>query len=57
MEEAHAKGLQVWALISNFSENVSTTELLASRQARQKVQEYLVSQAQEIGFDGINIDF
>lgn len=57
VEEAHAKGLQVWALISNFSENVSTTELLASRQARQKVQEYLVSQAQEIGFDGINIDF
>ncbi len=57
VEEAHDKGLQVWALISNFSENVSTTELLASRQARQKVQEYLISQAQELGFDGINIDF
>ena len=57
VEEAHARGLQVWALISNFSENVSTTELLASRAARQRVQEYLVSQALTLGFDGINIDF
>ena len=57
VEKAHAAGLQVWALISNFSENVSTATLLASRQARKKVQEYLVAQAAEIGFDGINIDF
>lgn len=57
VEDAHAAGLQVWALISNFSENVSTTALLASRQARQTVQNYLVSQALELGFDGINIDF
>lgn len=57
LKKAHDAGLQVWALISNFSENVSTTALLASRQARQKVQNYLVAQALEIGFDGINIDF
>ncbi len=57
VERAHAAGLQVWALISNFSENVSTTALLASRQARQTVQNYLVGQALELGFDGINIDF
>lgn len=57
VEAAHAKGMQVWALISNFSEDVSTSTLLASRTARQKVQNYLVSQAQELGFDGINIDF
>ena len=57
VEAAHAKGLQVWALISNFSPDVSTTTLLASRAARQKVQNYLVNQALELGFDGINIDF
>ncbi len=57
VQEAHAAGLQVWALISNFSEDVSTTALLASRVARQKVQNYLVNQALELGFDGINIDF
>ncbi len=57
VKQAHAAGFQVWALISNFSEDVSTTTLLASRTARQKVQNYLVSQAKELGFDGINIDF
>lgn len=57
VEAAHAKGMQVWALISNFSEDVSTSTLLASREARRKVQNYLISQAQELGFDGINIDF
>lgn len=57
VEAAHAKGMQVWALISNFSEDVNTSTLLASRAARQNVQNYLVSQAQELGFDGINIDF
>ncbi len=57
VEKAHAAGLQVWALISNFSENVSTTELLASRQARNRVQEYLIAEASSVGFDGINIDF
>lgn len=57
VKEAHEKGLQVWALISNFSPDVSTTALLASRPARQKVQNYLIAQAQELGFDGINIDF
>jgi spore germination protein YaaH len=57
VETAHAAGMQVWALISNFSEEVSTTTLLASRTARQTVQNYLISQALELGFDGINIDF
>ena len=57
VDRAHAAGLQVWALISNFSEDVSTTTLLASRTARQTVQNYLISQALELGFDGINIDF
>lgn len=57
VKEAHKKGLQVWALISNFSPDVSTTTLLASRSARTKVQNYLVDQALELGFDGINIDF
>lgn len=54
---AHKKNMQVWALISNFSADVDSTTLLASRAARQKVQNYLIGQAQEIGFDGINIDF
>ena len=57
VKSAHKKNMQVWALISNFSADVDSTTLLASRAARQKVQNYLIGQAQEIGFDGINIDF
>jgi spore germination protein YaaH len=57
VEEAHKAGLQVWALISNFSADISTTTILASRTARQNIQNYLVDQALELGFDGINIDF
>ncbi|MCD7957214.1 MAG: glycosyl hydrolase family 18 protein [Lachnospiraceae bacterium] len=55
--EAHEAGLQVWALVSNFSEDVSTATLLATRSSRQTVQNYLIEEALELGFDGINIDF
>lgn len=57
VKSAHKKNMQVWALISNFSADVDSTTLLASRAARQRVQNYLIGQAKEIGFDGINIDF
>lgn len=56
VKRAHKAGLQVWALLSNFNEDVSTTAVLASRQARQTLQNYLVNQALELGFDGLNID-
>ncbi len=55
--EAHNAGLQVWALVSNFSDDVSTSTLLATRSSRQTIQNYLIAQALELGFDGINIDF
>ncbi|MCC8137265.1 MAG: SH3 domain-containing protein [Clostridiales bacterium] len=55
--EAHSAGLQVWALVSNFSDEVSTSTLLATRSSRQTVQNTLIEQALELGFDGINIDF
>ncbi|MCC8067535.1 MAG: SH3 domain-containing protein [Clostridiales bacterium] len=57
VEEAHNAGLQVWPLVSNFSEDVSTSTLLATRSSRQTVANYLIEQALELGFDGINIDF
>jgi spore germination protein YaaH len=57
VERAHEAGLQVWALINNFGAEVSTGSILATRSARQNIQNYLVNQALELGFDGINIDF
>ncbi len=57
VEEAHEAGLQVWPLISNFSSDISTSIILATRQARQNVEYYLINEALTLGFDGINIDF
>ncbi len=55
--KAHNKNMQVWALISNFSENMSTAELTASYEARSTLIANLIAEAEELGLDGINIDF
>ncbi len=57
VEEAHELGLQVWPLISNFSSEVSTSTILSTRWVRRSLEHYLVDQALELKFDGINIDF
>ncbi len=54
--EAHEAGLQVWPLLSNFNSEISTATILATRQARQNVEDYLIDQALTLGFDGINVD-
>ena len=57
VERAHAMGLQVWALIDNFSDNVDTYELLSSTMTRQKLIDRMMTEAETYGFDGWNIDF
>ncbi len=57
VKTAHKKGLQVWPLVSNFSNEVSTSAILSMRWVRQKIENYLIDQALSLGFDGINIDF
>jgi len=57
VERAHELGLQVWALIDNFDANVSTFELLSSSEAREKLIDNMMAEAEAIGFDGWNIDF
>lgn len=57
VEMAHAAGLEVWGLVSNFREEVDTTTLLASTAARRKMADYLVSEALRLGIEGINLDF
>jgi len=57
VERAHAMGLQVWALIDNFSDNVDTYELLSSTATRQKLIDRMMTEAETYGFDGWNIDF
>ena len=57
VSQAHEKGLQVWGLIDNFTQEVSTTEILSSTAARQNIISQLVQAAQDVGMDGINVDF
>lgn len=55
--QAHEKGLQVWGLVDNFNENISTTEILSRTSTRQNLVRQLVDAALSAGLDGINIDF
>ena len=57
VSQAHEKGLQVWGLIDNFTQDVSTTETLSSTAARQNIISQLIQAAVSVGMDGINVDF
>ena len=55
--KAHDAGLQVWALIDNFSDNVQSEVLLSRTSVRKKLIQNLMDDAEEYGFDGYNLDF
>lgn len=57
VENAHAQGLEVWALVDNLNEAVDTTALLKSTASREKLANQLVAAAVQYSLDGINIDF
>ena len=56
--KAHDMGLEVWALVDNFSnEGVDTYEVLASTTTRTNLINQLITAALEYDLDGINVDF
>lgn len=57
VSKAHAKGMEVWGLIDNFNENISTLETLSTRSSRTHIIEKLLQEAKRVGLDGINVDF
>lgn len=57
VEQAHAMGMQVWGLVDNFNEAVSTTEVLSHTSSRQNLIQQLIYNAEIYGIDGINVDF
>lgn len=57
VKKAHDMGLQVWALINNFSNNVQTEVLLSRTSTRQKLIEKLMAEVQKYDLDGLNLDF
>ena len=59
VDKAHAKGIQVWALVKDFDNpvDVDTYEILANSENRTRLIEGLISTVKAYGIDGINIDF
>ena len=57
VNKAHAKGMEVWGLIDNFSEDISTLETLSNRESRGHIIQKLSEEAKRVGLDGINVDF
>ena len=53
---AHSRGLEVWALLDNFTYDVNTKEILSYTSKRAKLIEGLVNEALALGVDGINVD-
>ena len=54
---AHQRGLEVWALLDNFNQNVDDMELLSHTSSRENLENQLVNAALQNGIDGINVDF
>lgn len=54
---AHQQGLEVWGLVDNFKDGVSTYETLSKTSSRQRLVNQLTAAAIQYGLDGINVDF
>ena len=57
VDAAHEKGIQVWALLDNFSSEVQTEKLLASTTTRRKLINSLMADVETYDLDGLNMDF
>ena len=56
VEQAHSRGLEVWALLDNFTYDVNTKEILSYTSKRANLISGLVNEALALGVDGINVD-
>lgn len=56
VEKAHSKGLEVWALLDNFTYDVDTKEILSYTSKRTKLINGLIAESLRLGVDGINVD-
>jgi len=57
VEKAKALGLEVWALVDDFNNDVDMYELLSHTSRREKLSNSLVEAAIQYKINGINIDF
>lgn len=57
VDSAHQAGLEVWGLVDNFTNQVDTLAVLSNTQSRANMISQLITEAQNSGLDGINVDF
>ncbi len=59
VNSAHNMGLEVWALVDNFTggDGFTTSEVLSHASSRANFISNVVSQTKAVGADGINLDF
>lgn len=57
VSKMHQRGIDVWALVSDFDTNVDFAQLYSSKAARTNMVNKLVGEAKRYGFDGINLDY
>ena len=57
VEEAHQRGIEVWGLVDDFSTEIDLYSILSNCSSREALVRNLIAAAQEVGLDGINLDF
>lgn len=57
VKAAHDRNVEVWALVDDFTPDVSVKEILTHTTARRNLVNNLISKAKEYDLDGLNIDF
>lgn len=57
VDELHSQGIQVWALIDNFSPNVQSEVLFSKTSTRSKLIAALMQEVETYALDGLNLDF
>ena len=57
VEKAHKKGMQVWALVNDFTDKKLTKKVLTSTELRNKLVTNIMYFVESYELDGVNIDF
>ncbi len=57
VEYLHEQGIQVWALLDNFSDDVQSEILLSKTSTRRKLIDGLMAEVEKYDLDGLNLDF
>ncbi len=57
VDNMHARGIEVWALVDNFTNDVDIAQILSTTTNRKNLIHNLVQTTIAYGIDGINVDF